>query len=131
MISRQDLRKIARARLRDAEVLLANGRYDSAVYLCGYAIELMLKARICQTVNWTEFPETSKEFQPFQSFRTHNLVILLRLSGREQTVTNSYLREWSVVATWDPEGRYKQVGTAAKARAVQMIAATRILMGLL
>ena len=131
MISRQDLRKIARARLRDAEVLLANGRYDSAVYLCGYAIELMLKARICQTLNWPEFPETSKELQPFQSFKTHNLATLLRLSGREQKVTNGYPREWSAVVVWDPEGRYKQVGTATKTDAVNMIQAARVLMGAL
>ena len=131
MISRQDLRKIARARPRDAEVLLANGRFDSAVYLCGYAIELMLKARICQTLNWPEFPETSKEFQPFQSFRTHNLAVLVRLSGREQKLTTTYPREWSAVVTWDPEGRYKPVGTATRADAVDMIRAARVLMGVL
>jgi hypothetical protein len=91
----------------------------------------MLKARICQTLNWSEFPETSNEFQPFQSFRTHNLVILLRLSGREQKVFGRYLGEWSAVVAWDPEGRYKQVGTAKRADAVNMIQAARVLMGAL
>src|SRR5438552_17828794 len=100
MISRNDLRKIARARLKDAEVLLANRRYDSAVYLCGYAIELVLRARICQTLKWSGFPETAKEFQPFQSLKTHSLVTLLSLSGQEQRITSSYLPAWSVVAPW-------------------------------
>jgi HEPN domain-containing protein len=128
MISRNDLRKIARARLKDAEVLLANRRYDSAVYLCGYAIELVLKARICQTLKWSGFPETSKEFQPFQSLKTHSLVTLLSLSGQEQRITSSYLPAWSVVAPWDPEARYKRVGTATRADAVSMIDAARVLM---
>ena len=35
--ARSDLSKIARARLRDAEVLYRSRRYDGAIYLCGYA----------------------------------------------------------------------------------------------
>jgi HEPN domain-containing protein len=49
MISRTDLRAIARALLRDAEALLAAKRYDGAFHICGYAVELALKARICRT----------------------------------------------------------------------------------
>lgn len=119
---------MARARLKDAEVLLANRRYDSAVYLCGYAIELALKARICQTLKWPGFPETAKEFQPFQSLKTHSLPTLLSLSGQEQRITSGCFPEWSVVAPWDPEVRYKRVGTATKAEAVRMIGAARVLM---
>jgi len=47
VISRTDLQKMAQAKLEDAEALLQAKRYDSAVYICGYAIELALKARIC------------------------------------------------------------------------------------
>jgi HEPN domain-containing protein len=47
---------MAQARLEDAEALLQSGRYDSAVYLCGYAVELALKARICLNLNWNEYP---------------------------------------------------------------------------
>ena len=49
MISIADLRAIAVARLDDAKALSANGRADGAAYVCGYAIELALKARICAT----------------------------------------------------------------------------------
>ncbi|NLJ29092.1 MAG: HEPN domain-containing protein [Deltaproteobacteria bacterium] len=48
MIAINDLRKIAQARFKDADVLLKAWRYDGAIYLCGYAIELALKARICK-----------------------------------------------------------------------------------
>ena len=52
MIDRTDLRKIAYARLRDAEALISNHRYDEAVYLCGYAVDITLKAHICKTLRW-------------------------------------------------------------------------------
>jgi hypothetical protein len=86
VISRTDLRRIARARLRDSEALFDAGRYDGAIYLCGYAIELALKARICRVLNWPGFPATRAEFTPYQSFRTHSLDVLLTLSGWEQRV---------------------------------------------
>jgi len=84
MITRSDLTKIARARLRDAEVLYRSQRYDGAIYLCGYAVEIALKAKICKTLSWLGYPSTGGEFQNYQSFRTHNLHVLLRLSGVEE-----------------------------------------------
>jgi hypothetical protein len=77
MITRSELRKLARTRLRDAEALFTTNRYDGSIYLCGYAIGLVLKARICRTLKWGGFPETRAEFKEFLSFRTHNLDTLL------------------------------------------------------
>src|SRR5271170_6256898 len=96
MLSRSDLRRIAQARLRDAEVLFRGRRYDGAIYLCGYAVELTLKARICRTLRWAGFPETAGEFRDLQSFKTHNLEILLRLAGRE-TIRVRHYSDWAVV----------------------------------
>jgi len=62
MTTKNELRTLARARLKDAQILFTAKRYDAATYLCGYAVELALKARICQTLGWTFFPETNKEF---------------------------------------------------------------------
>ena len=83
MISIGDLKNIAKARLIDAEALASCHRYEGAVYLCGYAVELGLKNRICKTLKWEGFPGSTKEFQGYQSFKTHNLDILLHLSGGE------------------------------------------------
>ena len=102
MISVGDLRKIARARLEDATVLRTSKRYDGAVYLCGYAVEIGLKARICRTLKWTEYPSTVSEFQRYQSFRTHDLHVLLHLSGREAKIKGKYLAEWSTIASLGP-----------------------------
>ncbi|HEX8407274.1 MAG TPA: HEPN domain-containing protein, partial [Thermoanaerobaculia bacterium] len=71
MILVADLRAIAHARLKDAEVLMGANRTDGAGYVCGYAVELALKARICETLNWAGFPENRHEFHNFASFRTH------------------------------------------------------------
>jgi HEPN domain-containing protein len=49
VISVEELDTIARARLKDAKSLLAAGSFDGATYVCGYAVELALKAQICQT----------------------------------------------------------------------------------
>lgn len=128
MITRSDLTKIARARLRDAEVLYRSRRYDGAIYLCGYAVEIALKARICKTLSWAGYPSTGGEFQHYQSFRTHNLHVLLRLSGVEARIKTTLITEWSAVAAWDPEIRYKPTGSATRQAAALMIASARILL---
>ena len=51
-----EIEKIVQARLKDAEVLFEASRFDGSVYLCGYAIELGLKARICRVLQWDEYP---------------------------------------------------------------------------
>jgi hypothetical protein len=43
MLTKQELRLIAKARLQDAEALFRANRYEGSIYLCGYAIEIGLK----------------------------------------------------------------------------------------
>jgi HEPN domain-containing protein len=129
MISLKDLRKIAKARLKDAGVLLAARRYDGAIYLCGYAVELTLKAQICNILKWQSYPSTPNEFRDYQSFRTHDLDVLLHLSGREQYIKLNWFVEWSTVAQWNPSARYKPIGTAGSSDAKQMISAAKKLLG--
>jgi hypothetical protein len=131
MISRAELRAIARARLTDAEALFGAGRYDGAMYLGGYAVELALKARICRTLKWNEFPSTPAEFRSYQSLRSHDLDVLLSLSGRDAVVRSRFPTEWSAASAWDPEMRYNPVGTATRSRALDMIRATRSLLGVI
>jgi HEPN domain-containing protein len=131
MIPEPELRKIARARLKDSEVLYENRRYDGAIYLCGYAVEVALKARICRTLKWSGFPSTRSEFQPYQSLRTHDLDVLLSLSGCETKIKSRYFTEWSIIATWEPEVRYQSIGTASRSDAFSMLESARTLLGVL
>ena len=97
----------------------------------GYAVEIGLKARICKTIKWSGFPSTPSEFQSYGTFKTHNLDVLLHLSGREAPVKTKYFAEWSAVAKWDPEARYKPTGSATSTDLKLMIASTKKLMKVL
>jgi hypothetical protein len=123
MLDLADLDKLAQARLEDARVLAAAGRWDGAMYVCGYAAEIALKARICRVLNWTRFPATQKEFAGMGSFRTHDLDILLRLSGQEDRIKQNHFPTWNAVAVWSSESRYQIIGTVSETNASEMIAA--------
>jgi len=131
MINVQDLKSVSKGRLKDAEVLHRARRYDGAIYMCGYAVEIALKARACRTLKWAAFPDTAKEFQGLLSFKTHSLDLLLHLSGTEGKVRSNFMAEWSVVLRWNPESRYHRLGTASKQDATEMIAAAKRLLGAL
>jgi hypothetical protein len=128
MIPEKELRKRAKAKLKDAEVLFKNKRFDGSLYLCGYVLELALKSRTCRTLKWPNFPETNNEFQYFKSFRIHSLSVLLTLSGIEQKVKVTHFADWNIVAQWDPEMRYGPVGVITKTAAQDMITSTKNLL---
>ena len=128
MLAAAEVKRLASARLRDAEALLAAGRYDGAVYMCGYSVELALKARICRTLKWSGFPEKDNEFKGLGSFKVHDLDALLRFTGRETTVKTTLLPEWSAVAAWNPESRYKPIGSATPADARLMLDSAAVLL---
>lgn len=104
-------------------MLLAAARYDGSVYLCGYAVEVALKARICRTLSWVDFPSTTGEFQAYRSFQTHELDVLLRLSGQEARVKQEHFAFWNPVAVWKADSRYSIVGSVQKADAESMVSA--------
>jgi hypothetical protein len=128
MLTKQELRLIARARLQDAEALFRANRYDGSIYLCGYAVEIGLKNKICKTLRWNEFPSARSEFQNLQSFKTHNLDMLLKLSGVEDKIITNFLADWSIVREWEPDARYKPIGSASLQEAQLMIDASKIIL---
>lgn len=128
MLTKQELQLIARARLQDAEALFRANRFDGSIYLCGYAVEIGLKNKICKTLHWNEFPSTKNEFQNLQSFKTHNLDILLKLSGSESKIKINFLSEWSIVAKWEPDARYKPIGSSNGPEAQLMIDAAKTIL---
>ena len=131
MIPVTEFDKIARARLDDAKTLFAAARFDGATYLCGYAVEVALKARICRTLNWPEFPSTGSEFQAYRSFQTHELDVLLRLSGQEARIKRNHFALWNTVAIWKADSRYNVIGTAQQSDAAAMTQAAEQLLEVL
>lgn len=124
-----ELRKIRDARMRDAQVLFKAKRYAGAKYLCGYVIELSLKARICRTLGWVQFPPGKRD--DYRSFIIHDLDTLLRLSGRDRKIRSSHMALWSIVNTWNPEQRYNPTRTVGRKDAFEMIESSKALMKVL
>jgi len=128
MLAAVQVKRLAAARLRDAMALHAAGRYDGAVYMCGYSVELALKARICRTLKWSGFPEKDHEFKGMGSLKVHDLDTLLRFTGRETAVKTRLLAEWSAVAAWNPEARYKPIGSVTPGDAQLMLDSAAVLL---
>ena len=126
-MKKEEIEVIVQARLKDAQVLFEASRYDGSVYLCGYAIELGLKARICRTLQWDEYPTSGK----YQSFKTHDLDILLHLSGCEDKIKLKHMTDWSIVAQWNPEARYNPIGDVKDTDAKDMLESTQELLRVL
>ena len=116
MNSVQEIRNLADKRLEEANLLLQNGFHEGAFYLAGYAVELMLKARICKHLDMDDF-YTRPLKSGKQAFFTHDLEQLLTLSGSRKrlemdidpvTGTNSTLfANWQTICKWNEEKRYE------------------------
>lgn len=130
-ISFRELESLCEEKIADSELLIREGRYRSAYYICGYAMEMALKRRICITLGWRSgYPNTRKSFENLHSFKTHNLDILLHLSGMEELIQDGYVFAWSLVSEWDPEIRYS-TGHVDEEMALSMLTATKTLLEVL
>ena len=110
-----------------AEFLVANGFYDDAYYLGGYAFELRLKAKICKTLvipDFFDFDNSKSRKLPlaktkrtdkdnlYKPFKVHDYEQLLILSGlytqfSEKIITDLVFgADWSVISRWDENLRY-------------------------
>lgn len=127
MLQGRTIFELAQARYRESLILLENNKPDGAVYLCGYALELILKYRIVKTLDWDGYPDTEEEFRPYRSFRIHGLDTLLHLSGLEKKIRsdNTIYARWQIASTWNSEIRYKALGRVSTLEAKRIIQATR------
>jgi hypothetical protein len=126
MPTRDELKELAKTRLREATALFVFELYDGSYYLAGYVVELALKARICKVLDTDNYPD-SGDFS--RSFKTHNLDNLLVLAGlerkfeRAKIANPNLLTNWSLVTEWNEQFRYKPVGSSPMLRAQNTIAA--------
>jgi HEPN domain-containing protein len=60
MLSRLQLQFMAAEKLKAAYTLFDAGDFVNARYMCGYAVELMLKRRICVHHNLPGWPESDR-----------------------------------------------------------------------
>jgi len=96
-------------RLREAKLLLDNGMYDGAYYLCGYAVECALKACIARRTQRHDFPPPRRIIERIYS---HDLNELLAQAGlkpeldQAMSVNADLKSNWDIIKVWTEESRY-------------------------
>ena len=121
-MKRRDLQVLANARLKDAQILFQNRRFDAAYYLAGYAIECAIKACVARKTKRYDFPDKDLANQVY----VHDLTKLLRPAGlaqlwqEELQVDPALEVKWGVVKDWTERSRY---GTHTRQKAKDMIEA--------
>lgn len=107
-MNRNEFRRLARIRIKEARVLLKENRYDGAYYLCGYAVECGLKACIAKATRRSEFPDLDK----VKASYTHDLTVLVKQAGLRSILETTaatdadFNRYWAVVKDWSEQARY-------------------------
>lgn len=107
-MNRNDLRGLARTRLREARSLLDSGHYAGAYYLAGYVVECALKACIAKQTERYEFPNKERANQSW----SHSLMGLVQTAGLQRSLTDESDADpqfgvyWGVVKDWKPDARY-------------------------
>src|SRR5689334_24788687 len=77
MIPLSTFKYLSTQKLRDAEALMANHRYNGAVYMMGYALEFALKRKLSIVLGFSNgFPESNGELQYYYhtQLRTFNAI---------------------------------------------------------
>lgn len=127
MATREELSALAELRLREAEALFDAQLYDGCVYLCGYVVELALKATICRLLGIQDYPDKRSD-RIGNAFRTHDFDELRLLAGlQNEGALNAgpVFDNWSTATTWKPEVRYAQVGHYNRETAERVLEAVR------
>ncbi|SRR5712692_2592020 len=112
MATREELKALAQLRLTEAEALFHAGLYDGCVYLCGYVVELALKATVCRVLGVDDYPE-KRSGRIGEAFKTHDFDDLRLLAGlQNEAALNAgpVFENWSTATKWKPEFRYAPVG---------------------
>ena len=109
-MNRNDLRRLARIRLKEARALSEAQCFDGAYYLCGYAVECGLKACIAKATRRSEFPDLEK----VKASYTHNLTNLVKQAGLEAALQAEAASDpdfdlnWTIAKDWSEKARYAQ-----------------------
>lgn len=107
-VSANRFRQAAEERWKDARCLHGNGRYEGAIYLCGYVLECFLKFAICETRK-----HKSMGLGEARQFG-HNLFELLDASRLRAALVRKrdlHLAFAGITERWAPEMRYSGQGT--------------------
>jgi hypothetical protein len=115
--NRSEFQRLARMRLRDARILLANGNAEAAYYLTGLAVECALKACIAKNTQRHDFPPNQNAIKDIYNHDLDRLMAAARLKSAfdaEKTNNLSLRNKWDVVKDWNVNCRYATGGLNAE-----------------
>ncbi len=126
MPTRNELKRIATTRLKEAKALYDKGLYDGSVYLAGYVVEIALKARICKILKETDYPEGGRIGNAYKTHKIDDLILLAGLKeqlSQKLSTEPQFLANWDLVTPWSETFRYRPIGSATQANALDVIEA--------
>jgi HEPN domain-containing protein len=109
-LSRTDFQKLAEIRIAEAGVLIANGMWDGAYYLSGYAVECGLKACIMAFVERSGIIFEDKKYS--EKCWTHDLKVLVNLADLAMMLDVDCATDlaldsnWEKTTNWNETKRY-------------------------
>jgi HEPN domain-containing protein len=109
-LTRNTLIRLANVKRSDARLLLQNGRWSTAYYVYGLAVELAIKASIAKQIKAQIIPD--RNFS--RVFFSHELPALIALAGLTKSLESKlgdseFKGAWEVVRSWNVESRYEHV----------------------
>jgi len=125
-VNRKELQALAEKRLKDAQVLYRNGRFDGAYYLAGYVVECALKACIAKKTKRHDFPPDKKLIEKIY---THDLSKLLDTAGLAPSLEHEFHNDpaleakWGIVRDWSERSRYETHGREGPKKSHDMLEA--------
>ncbi len=133
----EEIDELAISRFDEATILFNNKKFDGAYYLAGYAIELMLKAKICRNLGIPNlFSENESSISTIgagvsevrKALKTHNLLTLLIFSGLKNKFDNDKavnknlsLANSLLFQSWSENLRYKPCGNTSESECKNLI----------
>lgn len=107
-MNRNDLKALARTRLREAKALLASGHFSGAYYLAGYVVECALKACIAKETRRHDFPDKKRALDSWQHSppKLVDTARLRTLLEAERRADPRFAANWNVIEGWTEESRY-------------------------
>jgi hypothetical protein len=134
MTNPTDIRQLADLRIEEADNLNKVGFPDGAFYLAGYAVELYLKAKICENLNLpTFYSQYAPKTDLAKTFLIHNLDRLILLSGllpkfESEKATDPIftghcvnIERWSEKSRYDTHTTHNSVQTSIFIESVKFI----------
>jgi hypothetical protein len=109
VLTKSNLEKLAQMRLDDALFLLQAGRWSTAYYVAGYAVEMALKASIAKLFSQNVIPDRAF----VNAIYVHKFNDLLSAAGlrpaydAEVKADPQFSAYWGIASKWDEGSRYE------------------------